>query len=51
MRPRYFSPYLAVDEFFIEHGHRYCTIVIDAKTGELLHLEKGKKKEQLIHFF
>ena len=51
MRPRHYSPYLAVDEFLIEHGHRYCTIVIDAKTGELLYLEKGKKKEQLIHFF
>ncbi len=26
-------------------------MVIDAQTGELLYLEKGKKKEQLEHFF
>lgn len=51
MRPRHYSRHLAVDEFLIEHGHRYCTIVIDAQTGELLYLEKGKKKEQLKHFF
>ena len=51
MRPKHYSRCLAVDEFLIEHGHRYCTIVIDADTGELLYLEKGKKKEQLMHFF
>ena len=51
MRPKHYSSHLAVDEFLIEHGHRYCTIIIDADTGELLYLEKGKKKDQLIHFF
>ena len=51
MRPKHYSRHIAVDEFLIEHGHRYCTIVIDAQTGELLYLEKGKKKEQLLHFF
>jgi len=51
MRPQHYSPYICVDEFLIEHGHRYCTMVIDAQSGELLYLEKGKKKEQLKHFF
>lgn len=51
MKPLHYSQYLCVDEFLIEHGHRYCTMVIDAQTGELLYLEKGKKKEQLEHFF
>lgn len=51
MKPRHYSRYLCIDEFLIEHGHRYCTIIIDAETGELLYLEKGKKKEQLMHFF
>jgi transposase len=51
MKPRHISRHLAVDEFLIEHGHRYCTIIIDADTGELLYLEKGKKSEQLKHFF
>ena len=51
MKPTHYSRHLAVDEFLIEHGHRYCTMIIDADTGELLYLEKGKKKEQLMHFF
>lgn len=51
MKPTHYSSYIAVDEFLIEHGHRYCTIVIDGKTGELLYLEKGKRKEQLMNFF
>lgn len=51
MRPQHYSPYICVDEFLIGHGHRYCTMIIDAQSGELLYLEKGKKKEQLKHFF
>ena len=51
MKPTHYSRHLAVDEFLIEHGRRYCTMIIDADTGELLYLEKGKKKEQLMHFF
>lgn len=50
MRPKHYSSHLAVDEFLIEHGPRYCTIIIDADTRDLLYLDKGKK-EQLIHFF
>lgn len=51
MTPMHASRHIAVDEFLIEHGHRYCTIVIDADTGELLYLERGKSKEQVMHFF
>lgn len=51
MKPLHLSKHLAVDEFLLEHNHRYCTVVIDADTGELLYLEKGKKQEQLLHFF
>lgn len=51
MMPLHASRHIAIDEFLIEHGHRYCTIVIDADTGELLYLERGKRKEQVMHFF
>lgn len=51
MMPLHRSRHIAVDEFLIQHGHRYCTIIIDADTGELLYLERGKRKEQLEHFF
>jgi transposase len=51
MAPLHKSRNIAIDEFLIAHGHRYCTIVIDADTGELLYLERGKGKQQALHFF
>jgi transposase len=51
MAPLHKSRNIAIDEFLIAHGHRYCTIVIDADTGELLYLERGKGKQQASHFF
>lgn len=36
MKPLHLSKHLAVDEFLLEHNHRYCTIVIDADTGEFI---------------
>jgi hypothetical protein len=50
MKPLHYSLYLCVEESLIEHGHRYCTMAIDARTGESRYLEKVKKKEQLGHF-
>ena len=51
MAPLHRSRNIAIDEFLIGRGHRYCTIVIDADTGELLYLERGKTKAQVFHFF
>lgn len=51
MLPLHPSRHIAVDEFLIAHGYRYCTIVIDADTGELLYLERGKGRQQVNHFF
>lgn len=51
MLPLHVSRHIAIDEFLIAHGHRYCTIVIDADTGELLYLEHGKGKQQAYRFF
>lgn len=51
MRPLHPSRAIAVDEFLIAHGYRYCTVILDADTGELLYLERGKGKDQVLHFF
>jgi transposase len=40
-----------MDEFSIQKGHRYATVVIDWQTGEILFLERGNTLYQLIHFF
>lgn len=50
LKPLHYSKHIAIDEFLLEHPHRYCTIVIDADTGELLYLEKGKSKAQVEGF-
>jgi len=50
LKPTHYSQYIAIDEFLLGHPHRYCTIVIDAETGELLYLEKGKSKAQVEGF-
>ena len=46
-----YSEYIVVDEFLLHKGHRYCTMVLDGRTGCLLYLEPGKGKRQLKHFF
>ena len=51
MKPTRYCRHLSVDEFLLHKGHRYCTIVIDADSGQLLFMEPGKKAEQLEHFF
>jgi transposase len=42
---------LLVDEKSVRKGHGYVTVVINARTGELLHMDEGKKKESLVSFF
>jgi len=42
---------ILVDEKSVKRGHQYVTLVINAKTGELLHMFEGKKKESLSAFF
>ena len=42
---------LLVDEKAVRKGHRYVTLVLNARTGELLHLHEGKKKASLEAFF
>lgn len=42
---------LLVDEKHLGARHGYVTVVLDADTGALLHMDQGKKKESLQSFF
>lgn len=42
--------YLAVDEFAIQKGHRYMTVVLDLETGEILHAQRGREAGSLLPF-
>ena len=42
---------LLVDEKSVRKGHGYVTGVLNGRTGELLHMAEGKKKESLQSFF
>lgn len=42
---------LLVDEKSVRKGHGYVTLVLNAVSGELLHLAEGKKKASLEAFF
>lgn len=42
--------YIAVDEFAVQKGHKYMTVVMDLETGEILHAHKGKDAAALIPF-
>jgi len=41
---------LLVDEKSVRKGHGYVTVVLNGRTGELLHMAEGKKKESLASF-
>ena len=41
---------LLIDEKQVRRGHGYVTCVLNAATGELLHMGEGKKKESLTGF-
>jgi transposase len=42
---------ILVDEKSVRRGHNYVTLVLNAETGELLHMSEGKKKASLEAFF
>jgi transposase len=42
---------LLVDDKAVRRGHGYVTVVLNGRTGELLHMAEGKKKESLAVFF
>ena len=42
---------ILIDETSIGKGHEYLTVVLNADTGEVLHLAEGKRKSSLEGFF
>jgi len=42
---------LAVDEISLRKGHKYLTIVLDYKTGRVIHVAKDRKAKTLNRFF
>lgn len=42
---------LAMDEFAIQKGHRYATVVIDARTKRVLWLGRGRSRQSVTPFF
>jgi transposase len=43
--------YIAIDEFAIQKGHKYMTVVLDLETGRILYSAKGKDSKCLKGFF
>lgn len=42
--------YLGVDEFFLHKGHKCATLIMDLKSGNVLYLAYGKKKQTVYDF-
>lgn len=42
---------LLIDEKSVRKGHCYVTVILDGETGELLHMQEGRKKECVESFF
>lgn len=42
---------LLIDEKSVRKGHCYVTIILNGETGELLHMQEGRKKESVEAFF
>ena len=42
--------YLAIDEFAVRKGHRYMTLVMDLKSGHVLHVGDGKGADAVVPF-
>lgn len=42
---------LLIDEKAVRKGHCYVTVILNGDTGELLHMEEGRKKDSVESFF
>jgi hypothetical protein len=48
--PIEYSEYLGNDEFLLHKGHKYATLIMDMKSGDVLYLAYGKKKQTVYDF-
>lgn len=42
--------HIAIDEFAVQKGHRYMTVVLDLDSGEILYAHEGKDADAVIPF-
>jgi transposase len=42
---------IAIDEFALQRGHRYATVVVDPRTKRVLWVGRGRRREDLRPFF
>ena len=49
-RPETYARFLGIDEFKLHNGHKYATHIIDMKTGHILWISEGKKKQVVYDF-
>ena len=49
-KPAVFSEYIGIDEFLLHKGHKYATVIMDLKSGHVLYLAHGKKKQTVYDF-
>ena len=43
--------YIAIDEFAVQKGHKYMTVVMDLESNQVLYVAKGKKAQSLDVFW
>ncbi len=49
-KPAVFSEYIGIDEFLLHKGYKYATVIMDLKSGHVLYLAHGKKKQTVYDF-
>jgi len=49
-RPLRAVRYIAIDEFSVQKGHRYMSLVVDLESGEILYAHEGKDAAAVIPF-
>ena len=50
IKPEQSAKFLGIDEFKLHKGHRYATHIIDMKTGHILWIAGGRKKQVVYDF-
>jgi transposase len=49
-RPLHKVRYIAIDEFSVQKGHRYMSVVLDLESGEILYAPEGKDAAAVVPF-
>jgi len=49
-RPLHKVRYIAIDEFSVQKGHRYLSVVLDLESGEILYAPEGKDAAAVVPF-